>query len=437
MAAGKDSLTWTKNPDRVTADIGGTPLDEVLRLVSDATGWQVFVEPNARHITNVKFADRPPSEALKLLLGDVSFALIPQTNGPNRLLVFKTQVGEATQLVAGRKGREETSKPIRDEVVVTLKKGAKIDELAKKLGATVIGRIDELNTYRLKFASAEEAEAARKALAQNEDVASIDSNFNTSRPENTNPVEFTNLGDNSLTPSSPDDCSKVTVGLIDTLVPKTGSPSDAFLLPAIDVAGSTPAPAAGSTPLHGESMFKTILNGYQYSAKGATTAPFMILPVNVYGPNEQATTFDVANGIYKAINAGAKIINLSLGGEGSSALLADIIAKGRAQDVIFIAAAGNQPVTTPTYPAALPGVVAVTASDRSGQIASYANRGDFIDVIAPGTSIFSVEGQRWLSTGTSVSTAYVSGLAAALANPCNKSYGSVETQIRQNLKYQP
>ena len=40
---------------------------------------------------------------------------------------------------------------------------AKIDELAKKLGATVIGRIDELNTYRLKFASAEEAEAARKA----------------------------------------------------------------------------------------------------------------------------------------------------------------------------------------------------------------------------------------------------------------------------------
>ena len=52
---------------------------------------------------------------------------------------------------------------------------------------------------------------------------------------------------------------------------------------------------------------------------------------------------------------------------------------------------------------------------------------------ATGTSIFSDGSLRYLSTGTSVSTAYVSGLAAALSDPCKKSFGSVDTQIRQSL----
>jgi hypothetical protein len=435
----KDTLTWSHNPERVTADITGAGLEEVLRLVAEASGWQVYMQPHSEHSANVKFRDRAPDEALKLLLGDLSFAILPQTNGPSRLLVFRNRANDATQLVASRKSREDTSKPIPNEVIVTLKPGARIEDLAKKLGATVTGRIDELNTYRLKFETAEAAEAARKALADNPEVASVDNNFNTNRPPNLSPVDVANATDFSMTPSSPNDCTRVTIGLIDTAIPRTGSSQEAFLLPSIDVAGTTAAAAAGAadtTPPHGEAMYKTILNGYQYSVKGAKTAPIMIQPVNVYGPNAQATTFDVASGILRAINAGAKIINLSLGSQGSSSLLADIIAKGQAQDVIFIAAAGNEPVTTPTFPAALPGVIAVTASDRSGQVASYANRGDFIDVIAPGVSIFSAEGQRWMSTGTSVSTAYVSGLAAAMADPCKKAFSSVDAAIRQNLKYQ-
>jgi len=44
----------------------------------------------------------------------------------------------------------------------------------------------------------------------------------------------------------------------------------------------------------------------------------------------------------------------------------------------------NEPVTTPTYPAAYPGVVAVTATDSTGQIASYANRGSFVDLAISG-----------------------------------------------------
>jgi hypothetical protein len=314
--------------------------------------------------------------------------------------------------------------------VVTLKPGVKIDELAKKLGATVVGKIDDLNTYRLRFETAEAAEAARKLLSENPEVTSVDNNYNTQRPDVSQAVEMSSLPELNLTPSNPTDCSQVKIVLIDTNIPRNGNPLESFLQPSINVAGD---PVTSATPPHGEAMYQTILRGYNYSNKGATTAPISIIPVDVYGPNSQASTFDVANGIYQGVKAGGKIVNLSLGSEGQSSLLASIIRQAQAQDVLFIAAAGNQPTTNPVYPAALPEVLAVTASDRSGGIASYANRGDFVDVIAPGTSIFSDGGSRYLSTGTSVSTAYVSGLAAAMADPCKKTYGSVDAQIRQNL----
>ena len=52
---------------------------------------------------------------------------------------------------------------------------------------------------------------------------------------------------------------------------------------------------------------------------------------------------------------------------------------------------------------------------------------------APGSTVFPFNGQYYLSSGTSVATAYVSGLAGAMADPCKKTYASVESQIRQNL----
>src|SRR5205085_7709618 len=106
-------------------------------------------------------------------------------------------------------------------------------------------------------------------------------------------------------------------------------------------------------------------------------------------------------------------LNLSLGSEGDSPFLRDLIKDAIDKKIGIFAAAGNQPVTTPFYPAAYSdlGVVAVTATDH-GQLASYANRGPFITAAAPGTSIFHYNGQQWYAVGTSTSTAVASGMAA-------------------------
>ena len=170
-----DSLLWRQNENRVTAEISSWDLPTLLENVAAATGWQIYLEPDTKLSISTKFENRPPGDALRLLLGNLSFALLPQTNAPSQLLVFRTSRQEATQLVRPiAKRSDPTAKPIPNELVVKLKPGAKIDELAKKLGAKVVGRADGLNTYRLSFDSAEATQAAREQLKGDPDVESVD-----------------------------------------------------------------------------------------------------------------------------------------------------------------------------------------------------------------------------------------------------------------------
>src|SRR5208283_2335705 len=170
---------------------------------------------------------------------------------------------------------------------------------------------------------------------------------------------------------------------------------DSFLLQPLSVAGD--AQLDPSSPSHGTSMAETILNSLATVTKGSSSVE--ILPVDIYGPNTSTTTFDAANGIVTAYNNGAKIINMSFGSDGDSPFLQSIVQQVSAANVVLIGAAGNTPVTTPFYPAAYPQVMAVTAIDQ-GQLDSYANRGSFISLGAPGTSVIYYQNVPWYVQGT-------------------------------------
>jgi subtilisin family serine protease len=84
---------------------------------------------------------------------------------------------------------------------------------------------------------------------------------------------------------------------------------------------------------------------------------------------------------------------------------------------VLIAAAGNAgPKSPPLYPGADPNVIAVTATDVNDNLFSGANRGRYIAVAAPGVDILvpAPDNTYQLTTGTSVASAEVSGLAALL-----------------------
>ena len=403
-----DTLNWETNRNRVSADIKAGKLLPLLERIAAVTRWHVFVEPDTTHTVSAKFSNLPPGEALRLLLGDLNFALVPETNAGPKLVVFRTVMKNATQIVRPIDAAEVRSrgKVIPNELIVRLKPGAKIDELARALGAKVIGRIDSLNAYRLQFEDQAAADAARQQLADNPDVASVDSNYSIDRPPAPAGGQSSNLPPPpQLQIKPPPSTGRIIVGLVDTAVQPLGNGLDSFLLKPLSVAGDAqPDP---NSPTHGTSMAETILRSLAATTKGSSSV--QILPVDVYGPNAGTSTFDVANGIAQAVNTGANPINLSLGSDGDSPFLHSVIQDASSKNIIFIGAAGNQPVTTPVYPAAYPEVMAVTAIDQ-GQIASYANRGSFVSLAAPGTSVIYFENQPYCVTGTSASAAYISGI---------------------------
>lgn len=426
-------LDWNRSQNSVSADIQSGPLQPTLKQISASAGWQVFLEPNTTRNISAKFKDLPPGDALRLLLGDLNYALVPDPDGLLRLYVFRTSRQNATERLTPaellKKAGAAQSKAIKNELVVRLKKGAKIDDWARLVGAKVTGRIDGLNAYRLEFENEEAADSARQQLAASSDVESVENNYSIERPT----VPEQAAGDQlpprvRLQLNPPPDNGKIVIGLIDTGVQTLGGDLDKFLLKQITVGGQ--GAADSSSPSHGTSMAGTILRSLEDITKGRTSV--QILPVDVYGSAQNTSTFSVSQGIVEAVNGGAKIINLSLGSDADDSVLRSVLADAASKNIVVFAAAGNQPVTTPVYPAAYPGVNAVTALDH-GQIASYANRGAFVSYAVPGTSIVYYNDRAYSVVGTSAASAAASGFAAGYLDSTKSSTSQMLSFMRNNF----
>jgi subtilisin family serine protease len=134
------------------------------------------------------------------------------------------------------------------------------------------------------------------------------------------------------------------------------------------------------------------------------------------GATPQATSANIIRGVDYAIEHGAKIINMSFAGPQDPAL-AQELQVAREKGILIVAAAGNAGATSPPlYPGADPNVIAVTATDEHDRLFNGANQGSYVAVAAPGVNVLvpAPEGGVQVTTGTSVATAHVSGVAALL-----------------------
>jgi hypothetical protein len=73
-------------------------------------------------------------------------------------------------------------------------------------------------------------------------------------------------------------------------------------------------------------------------------------------------------------------------------------------------------------------VIAVTAADASGNVAPWADRGPFVDAIAPGVNVVRLAESAWLGTGTSFSTTWVTGWAAGWMATAGSERGATRQQ---------
>jgi hypothetical protein len=435
VCAAESTLRFHPATRTLDAQIQGWTLDELLGQLSGATGWEIYVEPAVTREIHARFRDLPVGEALGRLLGSLNYALLPRDGAPEKLMVFHTNAQEATRrIVAARAGGGR----IPNEVLVMLKPGTGADPeaLARQLGARITGRIDKLGAYRLEFADEAAAQAARDALALNNVVESVSDNYWIDPPPAPERLSASSALPFSLQPAARAEAGRLVVGLIDTAVQPLGPAYEAFMLKGIAIAPES-APV-GNAPTHGTAMAETLLRGVALALEDRGRASSVrLLPVDVYGGSPTTTSFSVAWGISAAVENGATLINLSLGSAGDSALLRKVIENAAAQGVVFFAAAGNTPTDAATYPAAYPVVTAVTAGDKRGNLAGYANYGAFVDVVGPGTSLVTYNNRSWLISGTSAATAFVSGMAIGTADLTGRSLSTVQDSLRRSLAFRP
>jgi hypothetical protein len=414
-----------------SVDIRDWSLPQLLSRLAAETNWKIMVEPGAKlaQPVSLRFNRIDTGNALRRMLKGMNFSLIPD-GGTSRLLVYSSVAGRATEAVKGKK-----SSRVEKELVVVLKDGTEEDakKLAASLGATIAGSIPGKGVYLFRFENDNASLLAREELKRRED-AEVDFNYQANQPNRPQSQEALESAVLKLKAGAVPDKNRMVVALIDTKV-QVDTVNREFLLDSVTIGQGTPPNTA--LPSHGTSMFETLMKGIAEGLSGQTETGIRVLPIDVYGANSATTTFDVGAGIVAGMEGGATIFNLSLGTDSHSQVLHEIIQESVRRGAVFMAAAGNEPTGANTYPAAYPEVLAVTARNRDGSLASYANYGSFVDVTAPGSTLVKYQEGIFRINGTSPATAFVAGIAAGTSAGTKTDPRIVEAALRQTFPYVP
>jgi subtilisin family serine protease len=188
---------------------------------------------------------------------------------------------------------------------------------------------------------------------------------------------------------------------------------------AFDALGSKEGPHVHGTGIAGAIVSHARLMGSAPAARILAIRAFGVTPKGA-----ESTSYVILKGLDYAAAHGAQIVNMSFAGP-KDPLIERGIAATIAKGIVMVAAVGNAgPKSPPLYPAANTNVIAVTATDAQDRLFAASNRGSHIAISAPGVDIFlpAPDEKYQMTSGTSFSAAYVSGLAALMLerNPALK-----------------
>src|ERR1700722_2923517 len=215
------------------------------------------------------------------------------------------------------------------------------------------------------------------------------------------------------------DGANVTIAVIDSGIDLKHPEFAGVAITAFDALDSREGPHA-----HGTGVAGAIVSHVRLMGSAPAAHILAIRAFGTSGKGAESTSYIILRGLDLAASHGAQIVNMSFAGP-KDAIVGRGLAALAARNIVMVAAAGNAgQKSPPLYPAANASVIAVSATDAQDRLFAASNRGSYIALAAPGVDLFlpAPDDKYQITSGTSFSSAYVSGLAALVLqrNPALK-----------------
>jgi subtilisin family serine protease len=226
-----------------------------------------------------------------------------------------------------------------------------------------------------------------------------------------------------------------TIGVIDTGIDRE---HEALRGQSIEIVSGLQIHGAPSQRDHGTAVAALLVGRIGSSAPGLLPEARLLAVDAFYRDGGTADRTDVTT-LVMALEALAerniRVVNMSLSGPPNE-VLKRAIASAQAKGMTIIAAAGNNGAgAEPSYPAAYPGVIAVTAVDGKRDVYRRATQGDYIDLAAPGVDLWVAApgGGGTMKSGTSYAVPFISAAAAILhASDANRIPADLQAALEHN-----
>lgn len=164
---------------------------------------------------------------------------------------------------------------------------------------------------------------------------------------------------------------------------------------------------------HGTHVAGTIAS---YGSVSGVMQNATLVPVKVLGDDGSGSMYGITQGILYAADIGSDVINMSLGGGGYNQSMDEAIQTAVNSGTIVIAASGNDSRSSISYPAAYDGAIAVGSVTSNGTRSNFSNYGNGLELMAPGSSIYSTypNSQYRTLSGTSMAAPHAAGVAGLI-----------------------
>jgi hypothetical protein len=364
-------------------------------------------------------------------------SLSPENEPPSHGALVLEEVAVRKATAVHREGEKPGAPPSApnparpNQAILTFKNAGDLQAFLGGLpgsGVRLLGRIDSLHSIALGY---DDPALLKSLLPQGPSAPTVSGNFLLNLPDPAAPPapspeltgNYALFEDQTLTWLGVDTDNStwgkgITVAVIDSGI--TSHPTFAQgSIEHVPLNSSTHMPATANpeatlTDGHGTAV-AAIIAGTAPEARGVAPSS-RLLDYNVFQGQGSADAFTVAQAIVDAVDRGAHLINLSLGGPGDDPTLQAAIDYAAKRNVLVVAAAGNEGTESISFPARYPSVVAVSAVDALGQSPSFNNHGVEMDLAAPGLGIHTAwsGGNLVEFSGTSAAAPVITASLAAL-----------------------